>query len=121
MDKLIELADQFAARFGATQSDIDQTTAWLRGQGLTVQSVGNSRNWIAFGGTAEQVGRALHTQFHYFVNNGQTHFAAAMEPSGNLVRMLSQFFFCSALSNDSTGLPFWSSSFSTITSIWEPI
>ena len=41
----------------------------------------------------------------------------ATEPSGNFVRMLSQFFFCSALSKDRIGLPFRSSSFSTRTSI----
>ncbi len=45
----------------------------------------------------------------------------ATEPSGNLVRMLSQFFFCSALSNERMGLPLRSSSFSTSTSIVEPI
>src|SRR5271165_7649669 len=73
--------DQFAARFGASQSDIDQTTAWLRSQGLVVESVANSRNWIAFSGTAAQVGGALHTEFHRFVSGGETHVANAIEPS----------------------------------------
>lgn len=73
--------DQFAARFGASQSDIDQTTAWLKSQGLVVESVSNSRNWIAFSGTAAQMGGALHTEFHRFVSGGETHIANATEPS----------------------------------------
>lgn len=73
--------DQFAARFGAAQSDIDQITAWLRSQGLSVDMVSNSRNWIAFSGTAGRLGNALHTEFHRFVDAGETHFANATEPS----------------------------------------
>jgi len=73
--------DQFATRFGASQSDIDQTTAWLRSQGLAVEAVSSVRNWVAFSGTAERMGSALHTEFHRYVSGGETHFANAIEPS----------------------------------------
>jgi uncharacterized protein (TIGR03437 family) len=73
--------DQFAARFGAAQADIDQTTAWLRSQGLSVDTVSSVRNWIAFSGSAQSIGAALHTEFHRFVSGGETHFANAVEPS----------------------------------------
>jgi len=73
--------DQFAARFGASQADIDQTTSWLRSQGLSVDTVSSARNWIAFSGTAQRLGAALHTEFHRFVSDGETHFANAIEPS----------------------------------------
>src|SRR5579872_4879985 len=72
---------EFAARFGASQADIDQTAAWLRSQGLTVETISQSRNWISFSGTADTVGRALHTEFHRYDIAGVSHFANAIEPS----------------------------------------
>ena len=58
--------EEFADRFAPSQSDIDQLTAWLEAQGFTVTHVGQSRNWIAFQGTAEQAENAFATEIHYY-------------------------------------------------------
>jgi uncharacterized protein (TIGR03437 family) len=73
--------DQFAERFGASQSDINTISNWLRSQGLTVISVARGRNSIAFSGTAAQVEGAFQTEIHRFQVNGETHFANATAPS----------------------------------------
>jgi len=67
--------DQFAARFGVSQSDIDKVTTWLQQQGFSVDSVGRSRTMIRFSGTVGQVNLAFQTQMHYYTVNGVKHFA----------------------------------------------
>jgi hypothetical protein len=54
--------DQFAARFGMAQSDIDQVQSWLEQQGFSIDSVARSRNMIRFSGTVNQVEQAFSTQ-----------------------------------------------------------
>ena len=73
--------DQFAARFGASSSDIAQVTAWLEGQGFVVQGVAPSRNWIAFSGSAGLARRSFGAEIHRYLVNGEPHFATAGEPS----------------------------------------
>ena len=51
--------DQFAARFGMAQSDIDAVEAWLQQQGFSIDSVARSRNMIRFSGTAGPGGAGL--------------------------------------------------------------
>jgi subtilase family serine protease len=70
--------DQFAARFGMAQADLDKVSTWLQQQGFTVDSVSRSRNAIRFSGTAAQVEAAFRTEMHYYSTDGQRHFA----PSG---------------------------------------
>ena len=73
--------EQFADRFGVSQSDLNQIVAWLRSQNLTVVGVARARNWIAVSGTAGAVEQALGTQIHYYLVNGERHYANATEPS----------------------------------------
>ena len=73
--------EQYADRFGASQADIDQITAWLQSHGLTVFSVARSRNFITVSGTADQVQSAFQTQIHQYVVDGKQHFANAIDPS----------------------------------------
>jgi uncharacterized protein (TIGR03437 family) len=73
--------EEFAQRFGTSDSDIQQITAWLQGQGLTVAAVARGRGWIAFNGTASQVEAAFGTQLHNYLLDGELHFANATEPS----------------------------------------
>jgi subtilase family serine protease len=73
--------EQFGSRFGLSQGDINKVTAWLVGQGFQVESVPASRNMIRFSGTAQQVESALHTEMHYYLAEGNPHFANATEPS----------------------------------------
>jgi len=68
-------SDQFAARFGMAQSDLDKVSSWLEQQGFTVDSVSRSRNAIRFSGTVGQVESAFQTQMHYYSVAGQKHFA----------------------------------------------
>ena len=73
--------EQFAERFGVSQSDMDQIAHWLESQGLTVAARARGRNWIAVNGSAAQVEGAFRTQLHQYAVNGEVHFANATEPS----------------------------------------
>jgi subtilase family serine protease len=67
--------DQFAARFGMAQSDLDLVETWLQQQGFSIDSVARSRNVIRFSGSAGQVEQAFQTQMHYYTVAGAKHFA----------------------------------------------
>jgi uncharacterized protein (TIGR03437 family) len=73
--------EQYADRFGVSQNDVNRITAWLQSQGVKAQRVARSRTWIEFSGTAQQVGQALHTQIHQYLENGQLHYANSTDPS----------------------------------------
>ena len=73
--------EQYADRFGLSQSDLDKISAWLQSEGFTVEYVARGRNWLAFSGTAGQVRAAFHTEIHRYRVDGEMHFAAAAEPS----------------------------------------
>ena len=47
---------EFGARFGASDHDIQAVTSWLQSHGLRVVEVSPGRNIIHFSGTAGQVG-----------------------------------------------------------------
>lgn len=91
--------DQFAARFGMAQSDIDKVQTWLEQQGFSVDSVARSKNLIRFSGNAGQVERAFQTQMHFYTLNGEKHFApstplslpSALAPVVLAVRNLDDF------------------------------
>ncbi|HUX43644.1 MAG TPA: protease pro-enzyme activation domain-containing protein [Terracidiphilus sp.] len=68
---------QFAARFGMAQSDIDKVQLWLQQQGFSIDSVSKSRNLIRFSGTSGQVEQAFQTQMNYYNLGGQKLFAAS--------------------------------------------
>jgi len=73
--------EEYAQRFGVSDTDISQITQWLQQQGLQVVSVARGRNWIAASGTAAQVEPAFQTEIHNYVADGETHYANASEPS----------------------------------------
>ncbi|MGA2879854.1 MAG: protease pro-enzyme activation domain-containing protein [Bryobacteraceae bacterium] len=73
--------EQYADRFGVSQSDVGKIAAWLKAQGFQVQRVARSRTWIQFGGTAQQVENAFHTQIHRYLENGKLHYANSTNPS----------------------------------------
>lgn len=68
-------SDQFAARFGMAQSDLDKVANWLEQQGFTIDTVNRSRNAIRFSGNIGQIESAFQTQMHYYNVAGQKHFA----------------------------------------------
>jgi subtilase family serine protease len=75
-----QTAEEFGARFGASQADIDTTTGWLQAHGFTVHSAYPSGMVIDFSGTAGQVREAFHTEIHYLEVNGQRHIANMSDP-----------------------------------------
>lgn len=91
--------DQFAARFGMAQSDLDKAQTWLEQQGFSVDSVARSRNLIRFSGNVGQVEQAFQTQMHFYNEEGARHFApatalsvpAALAPIVLAVRNLDDF------------------------------
>ncbi len=91
--------EQFGARFGMAQADLDKVQTWLQQQGFAIDSVARGRNMIRFSGTAGQVEQAFQTQMHYFKTDGETHFApatllsvpTAIAPTIAAVRNLSNF------------------------------
>src|SRR5271156_6278535 len=71
---------EFGARFGVSQADLDKITGWLQAQGLKVTYVANGRDFLSFEGEAAQVESVFRTQVHYFNVNGKTHFANVTAP-----------------------------------------
>ena len=71
--------EEYGARFGLTEADLNAVTGWLKRQGFTVRGVARSRSAIYFGGTAAQVESAFQTELHRYKLNGETHFANATE------------------------------------------
>lgn len=73
--------DQFAARFGMADADLNKVKIWLQQQGFSIDSVARSRNAIHFSGTVRQVEQAFSTQMHYYKASGVQHFAPSTELS----------------------------------------
>jgi uncharacterized protein (TIGR03437 family) len=73
--------EEYAARFGLSAADESKVGAWLESQGLEVKQQARGRNWVAFSGTARNIGRALRTEIRKFAADGVEHFANATEAS----------------------------------------
>ena len=58
--------EQFGARFGMAQADLDKVEQWLQQQGFSVDWVARGRDMIRFSGTANQVNLAFQTEMHYY-------------------------------------------------------
>ena len=67
--------------YGPAQSDIDQVTAWLTRQGLTVNSVSPSGMSIDFGGTAARVSAAFQTPLHNVMRGIEPHVSNMAPPA----------------------------------------
>ena len=67
-------------RFGLSPHDIASVTAWLQSQGLHINWISPSRIFIGFGGTAADLGRALHTQLHSYTVNGAQRLSVSSDP-----------------------------------------
>jgi hypothetical protein len=73
-------ADEFGARFGPADQDLQVVTSWLTQSGFVVNQVNKGRTLIEFSGDAGQVQAAFHTAIHRYVVNGIEHWANASEP-----------------------------------------
>jgi pseudomonalisin len=72
--------DVFGEHFGASASDIEQITSWLRMHGFEVEEISASRRAITFSGTAGQVEETFHTPIQKYVVKGEQHYANALDP-----------------------------------------
>lgn len=71
---------EIGERFGASQSDIDALSGWLRTQGLSVDAVANGRTRIRFSGRAADVAAAFATELHTFDVAGERRIANTGAP-----------------------------------------
>lgn len=72
--------DEFGARFGPAQEDVDAVNGWLTLHGFAVNTVYASRTTIDFSGTAAQVREAFRTEIHLYEVNGVRHIANNRDP-----------------------------------------
>jgi hypothetical protein len=72
-------ANEFAAKFGVGDADVEKVKQWLQGHGFTVAQTANSKRWVEFSGTAQQVEQAFHTELHYYKLGEQQYVANATD------------------------------------------
>jgi hypothetical protein len=72
--------EQFAARFGLSESDVAQITGWLRHWGFTGIQPARSRTFVAMAGTASQVRLAFGTGIRRYRVNEKLHYANSSDP-----------------------------------------
>jgi subtilase family serine protease len=73
--------DEYGERFGVSRNDLARISSWLESEGFAQPQVARARNWIAFHGTAGQIGKAFRTELHRYQAGAETHFANATDPS----------------------------------------
>jgi subtilase family serine protease len=71
--------EQFAARFGMAQADLDTVESWLQQQGFSIDSVARNKSMIRFSGNVNQVEQVFQTQMHYYNIGGVRHFAPSTD------------------------------------------
>jgi subtilase family serine protease len=72
--------EQYGERFGVSESDAAQVTAWLQAHGMEVAEVTAGRGSVVFSGSAAQVESAFHTQIHTYKIGNEVHHANASDP-----------------------------------------
>lgn len=72
--------EEFGARFGPADSDIQQVSGWLSGMGFQVAGTSKGKTLIEFSGTVGQVNKAFHTQIRKYAVDGEVHYANATDP-----------------------------------------
>jgi hypothetical protein len=72
--------EEFGARFGIADEDLQLVLQWLSSQGFTNISVGPGRSVIEFSGTVAQVRSAFHTDIHHFRVGKEDHQANTADP-----------------------------------------
>jgi len=72
---------EFADRFGVSESDIEKTADWLAAQGFKVVERPPSRSYIVFSATAAQIHSAFGTEIHNYMVSGEQHYANAGIPT----------------------------------------
>jgi subtilase family serine protease len=71
---------EFGARFGASDADLAQVSAWLKLHGFAVDEVSAGRRLVVFSGSAAQVSSTFRTDLRIYRINGALHLANAADP-----------------------------------------
>jgi hypothetical protein len=72
-------AAEYGARFGVADVDLQKVRGWLESSGFAVSKVAQSKRWIEFNGTSQQVENTFHTEMQYYRVGGKTHIANATD------------------------------------------
>jgi subtilase family serine protease len=72
--------EQFADRFGMSESDLAQIMGWLTQLGFSDIQAARSRTFVAMAGTASQVRLAFETPIRRYRVNGTLHYANSSDP-----------------------------------------
>src|SRR5438552_3812149 len=72
--------EQFGKRFGISDDDLADVTAWLQRRGFTIDEIPAGRMWINFSGTVGDVERAFKTSIHDYKVNGKLYHANNKDP-----------------------------------------
>jgi subtilase family serine protease len=72
--------EEYAARFGARQADVDRASAWLASQGLEVHGASRLGSRVTFSGTVAKVETAFRAAMHRYEVGGAMHYAMAASP-----------------------------------------
>ena len=66
---------EFGTRFGAEDRDAEAVRQWLARSGFQVAPAAQSKLWVEFSGTAQQVEFAFHSELHYYQWRGKKYLA----------------------------------------------
>lgn len=72
--------EEYGARFGISQHDLDKTIAWLESAGFSNVQVNRSRTAVTMSGTAGLVRAAFQTSIHRYQVSGVAHYANSTNP-----------------------------------------
>ena len=72
---------QWINRFSPTKADFDSVISFIKTAGLTIQGVPDSRQYVVFRGTPDQLGSVFGTSLHTFKHEGKKLIAPASAPS----------------------------------------
>lgn len=72
--------EQFGARFGVSESDLNKVTAWLESAGFENVQVSRSRTFVSMSGTAAHVGNLFGAAIHQYQRNGKAFYANSADP-----------------------------------------
>jgi subtilase family serine protease len=71
--------EQYADRFGLSESDLATVTSWLQSQGFSVDRIARGRTQIWFSGPIAKIETVFRTEMHRYVVKGVAHFANGTE------------------------------------------
>jgi hypothetical protein len=72
--------EQYGKRFGISDNDLADVTAWLTRRGFTIDEIAPGRGWMNISGTVGDVERAFKTSIHDYEVSGRRYHANNKDP-----------------------------------------